>query len=253
VAYIDGDVLVRPGWLAAIGSAFDDPDVHLAGGRCIPQYESPCPDWLNAFWVREPDGTAWCGALSLVDPGHTQRDIDPVFIFGANFAIRRRTLFSLGGFHPDGLPWELRRFRGDGETAVARASIRAGLRARYVPEGTVLHRVPAERMTDGYFERRAFLQGISDSFTVTREEDGPRRPATSLVGQIARRMRAFDGLRSDRRRRRDWAERLDKVARAHAAGYAFHQQQYRDDPDVRAWVRRHDYWDAAPPLAKSDA
>ena len=71
VAYLDDDVIVQPGWLEAIERTFHDPGVCLAGGRCLPLYESETPAWLDAFWDTEEDGTRFCAALSLIDPGET--------------------------------------------------------------------------------------------------------------------------------------------------------------------------------------
>jgi len=246
LAYLDDDAAPQPGWLAGLAEAFTDPDVHLAGGRCLPDYEVEPPDWLSEYWERTEDGVEWCGPLSVIDGGDTPRDIDPQFIFGANFAVRRETLVRLGGFHPDGVPWELRGFRGDGETAVARAASAQGLRAAYHPDATVLHLVSRGRLTQDYFERRAYMQGISDSFTAARAANGKvdagrsggRTPKT-VAKAILRRVSANLGKKSSS---------FDRaVANAYRQGYAYHQEQVRSDRQVRDWVVRPDYWDAAIP------
>jgi glycosyltransferase involved in cell wall biosynthesis len=249
VAYLDDDVVVQPGWLDGIAGAFDDQQVHLVGGRCLPRYESTPPSWLELLWKRSPDGTLFCSSLSLVDPGTEARDIDPAYIFGANFAIRKSTLFELGGFHPDGLPWELRRFRGDGETAVARAASLRKLRAWYSPDATLLHFVPTERMTQGYLERRAHLDGISASFAACRQSS---RHATGDVTSwkvmtLARRLLATSSMRLRRRPDSGTSRLEDAMADAFVAGYEYHQGQMRRDPLVRAWVERADFWDASVP------
>jgi GT2 family glycosyltransferase len=263
LAYLDDDVVVERGWLTGLASSFSDSDVHLVGGRCLPIYEADAPPWLEAFWTRNEDGTWWCGALTLIDLGPEPKDVDPQFIWGANFAIRKETLIQVGGFHPDGLPWHLRRFRGDGETAVSIAVQKLGLRAAYSPDATVHHRVPQERLAEQYFERRAFLQGISDSFSASRSPDGDveTRPRTGLARRLFRRIESLVAERKERKRvPREWQVRRSRVAEAHGAGYAYHQEQLQRSPAVQAWVKRPDYWagrvpdsDDRPPAVGGDA
>jgi glycosyltransferase involved in cell wall biosynthesis len=244
LAYLDDDVLVDEGWLTALAEAFADPSVHLVGGPCRPLFEGSPPSWLEAMWVHQPDGIIWCGPLSLIDAGPSTRDIDPRFVLGANFAVRKSTLIGAGGFHPDGVPWELRRFRGDGETAVSVAVERLGLRSVYHPLAAVRHRVPRERMTEQYLERRALLQGISDSFTDLRARTKRRR---SPLADTLRRVRdAVKGVARGRAGARP--TRIDRaLVKAHASGYEYHQDRARFEAAVRDWVHRPDYWDAAIP------
>ena len=215
------------------------------GGRCLPLYEADQPPWLEAFWTRNDDGAWWCGALTLVDLGPEAKDIDPLQVWGANFAVRKETLIRVGGFHPDGLPWRLRRFRGDGETAVSMAVRKLGLRAAYSPDATVHHRVPQERLTQQYFERRAFLQGISDSFSAFRSPAGgdEARPRRGLARRLAGRAKSLAAeLRANRRVPREWQVRRRREAEALAAGYSYHQEMMQTSPALRAWVSRPDYW-----------
>jgi glycosyltransferase involved in cell wall biosynthesis len=256
LVYVDDDILAEPGWLAAFERTFRDPEIHLAGGPCLPMYEADVPPWLDQFFTRREDGTWWCGYLTIADLGPDQRDVDPRLIWGANFAMRKSTLYKAGGFHPDALPWSLRRFRGDGESAVSDALGRLGLRAAYSPDAIVHHRVPADRLTMEYLERRAFLQGISDSFSAARapeqqtKDRAPRSPAGALrprrlAGQIKRRLLR---PRAAGERPIGWP-RLEEARRA---GFAYHQHQLRTDRAVQAWVRRPDYWDAAVPGTEGD-
>jgi cellulose synthase/poly-beta-1,6-N-acetylglucosamine synthase-like glycosyltransferase len=263
LAYLDDDVVVEPGWLAGLASGFSDPAVHLVGGRCLPLYEADPPPWLEAFLMRNDDGTWSCGWLTLVDLGPDAKDIDPMSVWGANFAIRKETLIRVGGFHPDGLPWHLRRFRGDGETAVSRAVQKLGLRAAYSPDATVHHRVPQERLTEQYFERRAFLQGISASFSASRSSYGDveARPRPGLGRRLFGRIKSLAAERTERERvPREWQAHRSRAAEAHAAGYTYHQEQLQRSPAVRAWVTRPDYWagsvpdpDDRPPATEGDA
>lgn len=75
--YLDDDVRVDLGWLAAVKEAFENPEVHLVGGPILPEYEGNPPRWLDGFWHRAADGDAMCGYLSLLDFGGQIKEIDP--------------------------------------------------------------------------------------------------------------------------------------------------------------------------------
>ena len=242
LVFVDDDIEASPSWLSALGDEFLDPAVELVGGPSHPRYMVAPPAWVEWTWATQPDGTRWCGALSLLEGGDVRREIDPVFVWGLNFAIRRDTLRRLKGFNPDALPWDLRRCRGDGETGLSLKARAAGIKAWYRPEALVYHVVPATRLTEEYFLRRSYLQGISDSFTAMRaDEDLEPRQAESLYRR-GRRLagRAVRPLR--RGARRDPAFDLKRrIAAAHAEGYGYHQVEAASDPALLAWVLREDY------------
>jgi glycosyltransferase involved in cell wall biosynthesis len=243
LVFVDDDVAVAEGWLQAVLEAFADPQVHLVGGRYLPRYEHAPPPWLEDLWEQSPLGRT-CSHLSLLDFGDEPRRIDPDYVWGLSFGIRKQTLYRLGGFHPDAFPWELRRYRGDGETHVSSSARRAGLAAIYQPGALVHHRVDAERLTPEYFARRAHLQGISDSFLALRA-GAHRRRRDRLRAWLGRARR---GLRIRARRWRELRPALRDLIRAgYEAGYRYHQEQVCRDPTLRSWVHRHDYWGARVP------
>ena len=242
LAYVDDDVIAEEGWLAGLAEAFEDPSVHLVGGRNLPLFEAEVPSWLGAFWS---PGAQQCGLLTLIDLGSESKDVDPLLVWGANFAIRKATLHQVGGFHPDGFPWELCRFRGDGETAVSREIARLRLRAVYCPQATIHHRVSPDRLTEAYFKRREFLQGVSDSYFAARLSGGKPAavPRTSRIRALASGGKAamrscfpVNGVPSQ------WRAVRERVWRTHSEGYRYHQEVLRRDESLRAWVTLPDYW-----------
>ncbi len=249
LVFVDDDIIAEPGWLNSIIEAFEDPSVALVNGPSIPLYEETPPAWLDSLWTPLADGKRSMGYLSLLDYGDRICPIDPRYVWGLNFSIRKEVLYQLGGFHPDSLPWELRRFRGDGESAVTRKARRLGLNAVYHPGAKVLHRVPKERLQMEYFEKRAFLQGISDSYSVIRGEDEIKIPDFVQQGKnfldLRKRVRnwfsSFSGtLHSDYDPDK---ELKSKLYQAYHSGYLSHQQQVNEDPELLAWVKRPDYWE----------
>jgi GT2 family glycosyltransferase len=260
VVFIDDDVRVDRDWLGGIQEGFQSGDVHLVGGRNLPEYESAPPAWIDAFWNDHEYGR-WCMYLSLLDFGAQAQAIDPLFVFGLNFAIRRNTLFDLGGFHPDCVPSNLQRFQGDGETGLSLKIAHHGLRAIYQPTALLHHWIPTARMTAGYFEQRQYFQGVCDSYTKIRQQGGVTSEEAvhlSDIGtatrpgwrQYARRMkRSISNLRSNSSTVQPSEADIIKqrMQSGYQAGYAFHQHQVRHDPQLQEWVLRENYWDYSYP------
>ena len=263
LVFADDDIEADSKWLKAINETFQDRAVHIVGGRNLPNYESDPPEWLALLWDKDERGK-WCIYLSLLDFGEQPCEIHPNFVWGLNFAIRKRTLFELGGFHPDCIPEHLQRFQGDGETGLTSNAAERGYKAVYQPHALVYHAVPAERMTIEYMERRQFYQGICDSFTEIRNnkgistERGQREKKHLIRGVLSRtlhypqvwRERLFGGQRGDESEgifREDESDIFGEIRRrmrlAYCEGYRFHQDEVRSDPLLLEWVLKHDFFD----------
>ena len=168
LVFLDDDIEAFPMLLSSVSASFEDPNIVLVGGRCLPKFEGQVPKWIENMWIPDQHARRILGYLSLIDLGAAPKVIDPLFVFGCNFSIRRSTLIEANGFHPDGLPQELIRFRGDGETYVSRYIGGRGYLAFYHPEASVYHHVPSSRMTIEYFLQRAYNEGISSSLRKIR-------------------------------------------------------------------------------------
>jgi glycosyltransferase involved in cell wall biosynthesis len=240
LVYADDDIVADPGWLAAIVDAFSDPDVVMVGGNNRPLFEAPPPDWLVAWWARPRRHGRALGHLSILDFGTGRFDIDPGLVWGCNYSIRRETLLAAGGFHPDGMPRDRLRWRGDGETHVSEWVRRSGLRARFDGAASVGHRVPAARMTPEYFQQRGFAQGISESFADLRRRGGR---STSRSARALRRIgEEAAALAAPLRYGTGLADVVRATQRARRNGYHFHQAEVASDPALRDWVMREDYF-----------
>ena len=236
-AFIDDDVRVERTWLSALQDAFKDPAVALVGGPSTPLFEADPPDWLAEFYSEGEHGRS-CGYLSLIDGGERAKEIHPCFVWGLNFAIRRKILFDLGGFHPDCVPRLLQRFQGDGETGLSLKLGAAGLKAFYHPKASVRHEVPKSRLNVQYFEQRAFYQGVADSYTRIRAEGMVDRS-----WKISLRRSSEYLARSIGRRNSPQGEIVCRTKRSYTDGYHFHHTEVSRDSKLLAWVLRNDYWD----------
>ena len=245
LSFLDDDVLLSPPWLDGLTDAFSDPGVVLVGGPSRPQFEIEPPDWLEGLWV-EADGCRMLTALSLISYDPAVRIIEPFYIFGLNFSIRKAAFKACGGFHPDCIQTELQRYQGDGETGLAFKVKAAGLQALYHPGVAVAHVIPASRLSLERFERRGFYQGICDSYTQIRREGAVSPALTRSLKEVLRSL-----IRKPRRdyllRRGDTEAVRQLMEVAHTAGFAFHQNEVRNDAGLLQWVTRSDYFDYALP------
>lgn len=244
LVFADDDIEALPTWLAAINEAFSDPEVAMVGGNNLPMFLEPPPAWLKSLWDRPSDGGGRSlGALSILELPHGISEFSPYLVWGCNFAIREAVLRKAGGFHPDGMPQELIRFRGDGETHLSRFVAESGLKCLFHPGASVYHKVTPERMTVAYFRQRGYSQGVSDSYTALRGMTSSVAPRRSIPYRLAhwgwRRLRT---MVTSHQMPTESVAALEEMTTGHREGYAFHQHAYRTDPEVRAWVHRERYF-----------
>lgn len=175
VAWVDDDVRVDRGWLAAYAEALEAwPDAAFLGGPIRPVFEGRPPAWLEAAFE----------ALPAVRAAYGERDLgdEPVEIrrreqlpYGGNFAVRKSAL-------PDD-PFDPRLGRrggtligGEELDALGRLLDR-GRGGRWVPGAALEHVIPPRRQTVDHLRRYFRAQGrIQDPLP----ED---RPVPTLFGK----------------------------------------------------------------------
>jgi hypothetical protein len=183
-----------------------------------------------------------CGSLSLIELGMVSKPVDPCLVWGLNFSIRKEVFLKCGGFHPDCIPKALQRYQGDGETGLTVKIKEMRLAALYHPGAAVTHVIPASRLTLEAFERRAFYQGVCDSYARIRR-GGLVPPASSRSWKDTLRPIKEGVYRSALSWRGDAKAMLYLMGRANLAGRRFHENECRYDPKLLAWVLKPDYFD----------
>jgi len=255
MAFLDDDTVLLPGWISGLELMLSN-QADAVVSRILPKWEMQPPDWLTDLFS---DGTF--GLLTLLDLGNEPKQIDPLFVWGASFFIRRFLVFELGGFHPDGMPLELMRYRGDGETGFFQEFKKQGYTAWYDPRSVAYHTVSRKRMTLDYLCQRSYNQGISDSYAQIRKAQDLNADQSSTTGGIhpkssayfkqrAREMSLTDWVRSLQNRIR-WVRRqlfptqhekiLNQLQYAHNAGWRFHENAVQTDPELLAYVLKKSY------------
>ena len=264
LVYADDDIVAFHSWLEGIAETFEDEAVVLVGGKNLPKFETEPPSWISKMWEVDQDENRMLGYLSILDLGDEIRTINPHHVFGCNFSIRRSVLLEAGGFHPDAMPQEVIRYRGDGESYVSRYILENGYKVLYHPKASLFHHVPKERMTLKYFYHRAYIQGISDSFTRMREEHGlvidncrnkdgkmeSRDNQASYINMVKIYRLLRRGASSIKNRAVHYKEKMfpteydrirDGMKKGHREGFAFHQSEVQKDPKLLEWVLRENY------------
>ena len=235
LVYCDDDIEPIPTWLEAIQNSFKDPEVVLVGGKNLPKWENDPPKWIVKKYEKGESHGKCLSYLSVLDFGDEIMEIDPLYVWGCNFSIRKQTLIEAGGFHPDSMPEDLIMYRGDGETHVSRWIKEKGMKAIYNPKASVYHFVPEYRMTLNYFKKRAFNQGISDSFTFVREKilngETYQTNKKQRLRSMLNKLRALFTPRN-----------INKIIhKSYHEGKLKHFFEYQRDLKLRDWVNKKDW------------
>lgn len=245
--FADDDVEAEPAWVEAVLETFQDPEIALVGGNNYPNFAVDPPAWMLHWW-RQPKGRGHAlNSLSILDFGEGVFDIDPGYVWGCNFSIRRHTLLKARGFHPDGFPIERMRFRGDGETYVSDFVRSSNLRAVFNSQASVRHLVSENRMTRAYIEQRAYAQGISDSYTIIRHSGGLKTPLAINARRKLRCIRVeltrliHSAMSMGDSIKRELCDVQRSALLAYRKGYEFHRKAASKDSALLDWVLKQDY------------
>lgn len=249
LVFLDDDVEVSDTWLPAVHENFCDQKLALLGGNNIPIFYGTVPSWLDSLWASSNSSRAlsW---LSIQEQPHEKCLISPYMVWGCNFAIRKDVLLAAGGFHPDGMPQELIRFRGDGETHVSRFVADNNLKCIFDSRASVYHKVTPERMTLEYFRKRGFNQGVSDSYTRLRNPPEVL-PGGHTSDDLKLMWTLKNKLRTAKRKVLGWIHTSSSTLNpaqvafqeGYQEGFEYHQGVYASDPEIRAWVHKETYFE----------
>jgi glycosyltransferase involved in cell wall biosynthesis len=224
LVYGDDDIEATPTWLEGVLESFEDKNVVLVGGKNLPNFESTPPKWVLKMYEKDVNKKV-LGYLSILDFGDEIQEINPNFVFGCNFSIRKSVLLEAGGFHPDGMPQDIIKYRGDGESHVSSYIFKKGYKTIYNPKASVYHLCSTNRMTRKYFAQRSFNQGISNSYTDIRMKKNRCLLKTKLKILILKYLFAKDV----------------EIQEKFVEGYLYHQNESKNDPILMEWIKRDNY------------
>jgi glucosyl-dolichyl phosphate glucuronosyltransferase len=184
--FTDDDVLVKDGWADALVNRFSSDSVGAVGGRILPRWPYPPPDWMKG-----PHSVV----VTLRDFGTEPKMLAPPDVpVGANMAIRASALrqfqppFSTELGHRHGI-------HGGSEESLLLEKIADEYELAYEPSAVVIHRIQPERV-DWDWMRRAFFQ---IGLTLAKKEALQGTPSVSLARRIVRSYRTYRGAQKVRR------------------------------------------------------
>lgn len=247
LSFIDDDVVLTSTWLKHIVKTLKArEDIDFLTGPCWPKYASETPSWFQYFWTFDHHGKH-CGWLSLMDLGNDIKEIDPLMVWGLNFTIRRSAFDLLKGFNPDNIPKHLQHFQGDGETGLSYRAKMRGMKALYHPMVALEHQISPERLTIEYFEKRAFYQGVANSFSALKgylNAESDKRDSTSyLMRKVIRKLKNLTKTNKEVSIPIEILKMKQRLNLCEQDGFDFHQRQYLENEKVKSWVEKSDYMD----------
>jgi glycosyltransferase involved in cell wall biosynthesis len=185
IAYIDDDAIPAPDWVACILAAIErgNPKPAMIGGRILPQWEAPLPDWWpprlrGVLSIIEAEGQGEYRSAAL------PAGLEP---YGANMVVQIRALHAVGGFgRTSGRSGQA--LLSDEEVQLAHKLQPAGHSVRYDSRIVVRHQIQATRLTPAWLLSRLYWQGVSAVLTrrtlgspVAVWRELPRRLAVALL------------------------------------------------------------------------
>lgn len=160
LAFVDDDILVSPGWLAAVLRAFETHDADAVGGRIHLDPAVRLPAWIRP----EADMLGFLGHQDFGDQPF-EMDGQVRYPFGGNMAFHRRVFERIGHFDPRlGRKGEGRRrgelFKGAETDLFHRLAAAGGAKVVYEPDAIVYHRVMPWQLRKAYFRTIHFNAGL---------------------------------------------------------------------------------------------
>ncbi len=154
VAIIDDDEIINEEFAAAYISLFENhPSATSAGGRIIPKYTTERPAWMSHYTELPIANPLDLGGGERIFPAGRIPG-------GGNMAIRRSALAKHGLFDVE-LGRTAERLIGGEESDLFERLSREGEECWYCPNAIMWHIIPAEKLTEEYFDRLTYNIGVS--------------------------------------------------------------------------------------------
>ncbi|MBV6519760.1 MAG: hypothetical protein HCAMLNBO_02673 [Candidatus Brocadia fulgida] len=158
VAYLDDDAIACPVWLDKILEAFETvtPRPGCVGGRVTPIWEASRPEWLSDWLLHGLTIIDWS------DMPHILTNLSEEWLVGANIAFPVEILERVGGFTPN-LDRAGNNLLSSGDVFLENQIKNMGYSCFYHPDITIGHHIFESRLSQSWFIRRYYWQGVSDA------------------------------------------------------------------------------------------
>lgn len=160
LALTDDDVTVHPDWVTQISEAFQEFDCSGIGGRIVPLWRCPQPEWID---FDGPFRHVAFGGIVRFEKGDAAVRLTGTAT-GANMAFKRSVVEKHGPFRADlsGNHADRRRLGdllGGEDTEYCQRLLNAGEKLYYAPKAIVYHPVEEHRLQKKYLQSFAFSYG----------------------------------------------------------------------------------------------
>ena len=157
----DDDVRVPEDWLNQAADGLGRLQCDYVGGRVLPIWGGARPAWL-------PDrgGKQWA-VVALLDYGPAPIEFGTRVPLGVNMAFRRDAFDRAGLFDPH-TGRRAGTLLGQEVSEWCIRARKAGVRGYYIPEMSLRHIIPADRLNKKYFRRWFYWRGISRAMLYER-------------------------------------------------------------------------------------
>lgn len=153
VVFADDDAIPGTNWLTVYANAAALHPAHdIFGGQLVCRWPAPPPDWLPTAH----DFIHTC--FGCTDPALAEGEIEPLFLSGANFAVRGSALAGADLFDPHIGPKGASYAMGSEASLIMKLKAR-GARAWYVHEAIVEHLIRHDQLSRKWLLRRAMNSG----------------------------------------------------------------------------------------------
>lgn len=222
IAFIDDDAEASAQWLQALMRIYDNAqNVWAAGGKVLPIWDAPKPDWLTEEYYR---------SLSLVQWGENARALCwPERIIGTNCSFRRQVFADIG-FFDTCLGRIGEALLGNEDTEIQQRIHALGRLVYYAPEAVVYHHVTESRMTEEYFRRREQGTKISRAILELRSQ-GNNRQAEQIAAEVRQ---TVGGMNAFYKKRKAPAQKHLPSDNRMSAGYAGNPSEMKWPEDKKA-------------------
>jgi glucosyl-dolichyl phosphate glucuronosyltransferase len=180
IIFTDDDVLLERDWLRSYTEAFDAfPEASFAAGRIVPLWKQGRPGWFKGEHLDLMDGV-----LVWYDIGTNVRAMMPADPepFGANFAVRRALVESIGVFEPSLGMHGKKLGRGEETEFFIRAKA-AGAKGIYVGRALCHHPVEAARLSLPALYHYGVASGRAYRAIMNTRESGSRLKGAAFLAR----------------------------------------------------------------------
>jgi len=172
LSFVDDDIIVSDTWLETIINTFKEKEeVSLIGGPAVPITSSPNDIlFLNLLKKKTIYNFGYINVWhSLIDLKKDFYNVNPDFIFGQNFSVRKNIFKECNYFNPDRYQDKNFELYGDGEFGFTQVFKQKKFLAYYIQKALVYHVIDSSRISKEYLIERSKIEGIVISFSNIRK------------------------------------------------------------------------------------